>query len=83
MFILYDTLVFKCGVIEGKVRSKSWILHFTLKALAFIVNMISSGGGFQIHGLVARKAISLTHMYFCPAVDSFIVPLEHSCCGSS
>lgn len=40
--------VYKCGVTEQRIRSKKWILHFSLKTQMSIVNMIISGGGFQI-----------------------------------
>lgn len=40
--------VYKCGVTEQRIRSKKWILHFTLKTQMSTVNMITFGGGFQI-----------------------------------
>lgn len=45
---IWCMFVYKCGVTEQRIRSKKWILHFSLKTQMSIVNMIISGGGFQI-----------------------------------
>lgn len=45
---IWCMFVYKCGATELRIRSKTWILHFTLKTQMSIVNMITFEGGFQI-----------------------------------